>query len=220
MTLFNATTSFDQAIVNVTDPGTQAIVSSLLTGMQDGTLEYLDGQACREKYSTSFQTSYGNLIMNARDFPRSSCLSDRICHIQVVPTGGDLADYMLLDLQSCLVQKVEEHCSIRYSLPLAIIVTLFNATKVILLWTVALRLLTTPLITIGDAVSSFLEHPDTTTLDMCLMSRADFDGDRSVWRDGFGPRFYIAKGRRWSQAASRKQWVVCISLSAIRSFRM
>jgi len=65
-----------------------------------------------------------------------------------------------------------------------------------------------PLVTLGDAIASFLEYPDPTTKDMCLVSKQDvlaraFDrpGLPKKWKEGkesiAEKEFYAISARQW-----------------------
>jgi hypothetical protein len=68
-----------------------------------------------------------------------------------------------------------------------------------------------PLLTVGDAIASFLRFPDNFTADMCLASRRDFTSNSG---DGWStsPRQFEDK-RRWKfSAATARRWVICNTL--------
>jgi hypothetical protein len=59
-----------------------------------------------------------------------------------------------------------------------------------------------PLITVGDAVASFLEKPDATTKGMCLLSIRDVrQGDYQE----ANPRKWLNQRFKWKDVASRKR---------------
>jgi hypothetical protein len=83
--------------------------------------------------------------------------------------------------------------------------------------------LSEPLITVGDAVSSFLDNTDPTTSGLCLSTRDDFiavlagprvDGHRVEWPHDQGldpcPKEWQPVKRTWFNAASTSRW--CWSL--------
>ena len=75
------------------------------------------------------------------------------------------------EVDHCLSQKVDEQCSLQYSFTILIIVICCDIAKILAmcaaLWLVSVR----PLATIGDAIASFLETPDTHTVGCCLIEQ-------------------------------------------------
>lgn len=67
---------------------------------------------------------------------------------------------------------------------------------------------TSYLVTIGDAIASFLETADQSTLDMQLLGKRDFA--RNKWPDSRCAR--QPKERRWYQAATPRRWLITASL--------
>ncbi|KAE8393580.1 hypothetical protein BDV23DRAFT_170029 [Aspergillus alliaceus] len=78
--------------------------------------------------------------------------------------AGMLLSQQYYSIDYCLSEKVEEHCRLMYSPLICVIIIACNATKAVcMLFTLRLRR-EDLLFTIGDAIASFLKHPDTTTL--------------------------------------------------------
>ncbi|KAL4861550.1 hypothetical protein BDV12DRAFT_64372 [Aspergillus spectabilis] len=71
----------------------------------------------------------------------------------------------------CLAERTPEKCTLEYSLPLAITVIGANFVKAILIGLAAWVLRGNPLLTVGDAIASFLRSPDETTVGECLLTR-------------------------------------------------
>ncbi|KAL4863450.1 hypothetical protein BDV12DRAFT_26814 [Aspergillus spectabilis] len=71
----------------------------------------------------------------------------------------------------CLAERTPEKCTLEYSLPLAITVIGANFVKAVLICLAALLLRGAPLLTVGDAIASFLRSPDETTVGECLLTR-------------------------------------------------
>jgi hypothetical protein len=191
----------------------------LYDSLHENGLSALDPSNCINIYRDPFQTSYGNLILslyNDTNYLTRKC-SGSVCDVFPVQAGATDTWFSRINntqfaISECWAERTEEHCSIRYSLPIALIVVIFNFLKIVLFCAVAFTIHEDPLVTMGDAVSSFLKRPDDTTRDMCLMSRLDFENERTVWETGYGPRFYVAKVRRWSNAASKKRWATCCAM--------
>ena len=65
------------------------------------------------------------------------------------------------------------------------------------------------LVTLGDAIDSFLRIPDPTTVGICY---ADREFIKRLWRRGgrTGSRKWIQKGvQRWWTSASKTRWIIC-----------
>jgi len=78
------------------------------------------------------------------------------------------------------------------------------------------------LYTLGDAIASFMRHPDPYTRDMCLATKDDFISHRS-WSTRFikkpapvhdnpPPKSYHVEPRRWMAAGSIRRWTVLLSM--------
>jgi hypothetical protein len=116
-----------------------------------------------------------------------------------------------------IVEQVEvQNCKLQYCLPIAITVILSNLAKAIC---IAITLFAfknhAALVTIGDAVASFLEHEDQETLGRCLYSRHEFEADwnRKDANGNRSPRLqaknmrYNPKRRKWIMGTSMERWV-------------
>ena len=60
----------------------------------------------------------------------------------------------------------------------------------------------------SDAVASFLQTPDPTTIGKCLMQKDDLDSQN------MGPRAWRPTSRFWHEAPSMRRWVTCMTLYA------
>ncbi|KAI5921707.1 hypothetical protein F4810DRAFT_677442 [Camillea tinctor] len=71
--------------------------------------------------------------------------------------------------------------------------------------------------TLGDAIASFMQRPDTTTKNMCLATKYDFSipNNKKKSRQSESqchPREWKQKPERWAAAATRKQWIYLLLL--------
>ena len=65
------------------------------------------------------------------------------------------------------------------------------------------------LVTLGDAMDSFLTTPDPTTIGMCFADRRVI---KREWRRGstVGPRQWKQKGvQRWWTSVGKTRWITC-----------
>ncbi|KAL5335054.1 hypothetical protein BJX70DRAFT_333970 [Aspergillus crustosus] len=102
---------------------------------------------------------------NASVYYEDSC-SPQISEIKAQPewrVRGYKVDY-------CLAERTPEKCTLEYSLPLAIAIVCVNLIKAILIALAAWNLRGNPLLTVGDAIASFLGSPSNETAG-CLLTR-------------------------------------------------
>lgn len=117
------------------------------------------------------------------------------------PTPGNSSiDY-------CLSKRAKENCKLQFSLTIMIVVIICNMIKTVCMAIISWQKDPEPLVTLGDAIASFLDRPDVTTIGHCIAGRTWFEGSR-YW--GF---FHLSrwdpKNLRWFRAASRRRWIVC-----------
>jgi hypothetical protein len=84
-------------------------------------------------------------------------------------------------IQDCVQVSAEEKCQLLYSPTICIVVSLCALAKVIAMFFAARisRSRSTPLLTLGDAVASFVTRPDSTTRGMCWITKRDVT--RGLW---------------------------------------
>ena len=109
-------------------------------------------------------------------------------------------------LKYCLSVPAEEHCKIQFSLAIMLAVIVCNLIKTICMSMIAWNRGPEPLVTLGDAIASFLDRPDVSTEGGCIAARLRFEKSKS-WN--LLPSRWDTKRLRWFQAASRRRWVVC-----------
>ena len=126
----------------------------------------------------------------------------------------DTENSTTLRVKKCLSEESPEHCRLQYSLELTVVVIVFNAIKAfILIFVVVGSAVGNPILTIGDAVASYIRRPDRATQGGCLVSRrftevyALTDGVRY-----HKPRAFVERPRRWRSAVSCRRWIFTIML--------
>lgn len=118
--------------------------------------------------------------------------------------------YPTYPVQYCLSEEAEQLCKVQFILPIAILITVLNAIKTGLIFYTAFWIKEEPVVTIGDAVSSFMENEDRTTRGMCLLSLQDVKTkNRNSW---LLPKQYIDKRYRWKDAISRTHCLTIFTL--------
>ena len=106
----------------------------------------------------------------------------------------------------CLVQQTPEHCHVGVALDLLIAVLVCNFVKALCLYWSLHKVCSNPLLTIGDAIASFLEAPDASTVGYGAISATDMS--RIAKHAGTTPTGWEGKRRNGFYAASPIRWVL------------
>ena len=124
------------------------------------------------------------------------------------------------NLQYCVSERVAGRCSYSGNVPIVAVVLVCNAIKLAVMMFVATRLRDNPLITVGDAVESFLNENDKTTQELCLITKNDvIRAVRSSkhWRvhdqDKYGSaggKLARRKRKLWATAAGGRRWSLTV----------
>ena len=126
-------------------------------------------------------------------------------------------------IETCYSEVVPPLCKLEYAGLLVGIVLICNAIKTVCMTITAWKLwrLDNPIIvTVGDAVATFLERPDETTKGYCLMDRKSV----RVWKNNRLVRklYKPPKVLRFFQAVSIIRWastlVLCLTFIAVASY--
>ena len=83
-------------------------------------------------------------------------------------------------IEYCLSQKTPEHCQLQFSVEIMVIVIIANFLKVLCMLYTIWRVKSPTLVTIRDAISSFLQSPDHTTIDRCTLSKVGVE-ESEMW---------------------------------------
>lgn len=146
-----------------------------------------------------------------------------VCRSHLAQVSSDASQWrphsQPADVAYCLSQPTPQHCKLQFSLPIVIVVLVMNVVKMLLMIYTIFGLDDTPLLTIGDAIASFLDRADPTTKYCCLMSKFEIKENPLYWhylqvQSKYPPaKAWTASRVRWSRAVSRTRWWVCGSLS-------
>ena len=218
--------------------------------LNSGRFERLSTRECLKAYSTQYVSARGNVFL-VQDQVMYSTLSisgpylssptDYPSYTWQCPwqSQADCNPYNKtqikdMDLWSpfgevvryCWSELSKENCKLNFDLDFALIVMSCNLIKIICMFLTLRKHKRSALITIGDAIQSFLDCPDPTTKGLCTIST-----DRMVslweWRCTFAPELMLAKKRflldvecqkwtpkrrRWSSSVTGGRWYVCYIL--------
>ena len=122
------------------------------------------------------------------------------------------------EIQYCLSQPVSEECETQFSLGIMIAVLVCNMVKtacmgyIVWMWkskksSQVSSSSSEPLMTLGDALASFIAKPDATSRGVSLVGKTRFRGS-DPWSEVMAMAGRSAKAR-WYRAVSMRRWIVC-----------
>ena len=127
-------------------------------------------------------------------------------------------------VEYCMSERIEQRCRLEYSIHLVLIVVLIGLLKTATMLYVAFWVDDTPMLTIGDAISSFLTLPDMKTKGVCLLDKSLEKSQPSVSHthrtesgeyDSMGwsapPKYFYCRKRRHFAAASLQRWLTFLA---------
>jgi len=120
-----------------------------------------------------------------------------------------------VEISRCKSEKIAEKCKVQFSLGIMIVVIVCNLVKGCSMIMTVVRSREPTLVTLGDAIDSFLRIPDPTTMDICFADRQLIEGE---WmrRRRAGPRQWRQNGaQRWWTSVSKTRWISCNFFCAI-----
>ncbi|KAL8708100.1 MAG: hypothetical protein Q9220_006954 [cf. Caloplaca sp. 1 TL-2023] len=196
--------------------------------------EPLENSQCIKKYAQEFLADRGDVLAVTSDLNNSLSMErladahpssgvgsglayDWICDVypssqiqeQCRPDDGTAKDWTLgsglYSVSYCLSRRMEEHCRLQYSLPLLITVIVCNFVKAIGMILLAYQRTSKPLVTLGDALTSFLDNPDPTSKGNCM-------ADKTILKlHSWGVRTKAGHTtpRMWFKNASKTRWFIC-----------
>lgn len=199
--------------------------------------ENLTASKCFSEYTTQYVSGRGDvlLVSNSTHFLEKQFHSSPHSypswawrHWFSSPTDWIPYDF---DILYCWSEKVDEQCKLNFSLAIALIVITCNITTVICMIFTVWRRRDSALVTLGDAIESFLETPDSSTRGLCIFS-SDVMKLLWTWKDiedlliGFGttradfledPKIskWKPKCRYWAGSVTSGRWLLSYTLYAV-----
>ena len=114
-----------------------------------------------------------------------------------------------VEVTGCKSEITEEKCKLEFSLGIMIAVIACNLVKACSMIMTVVRSREPTLVTLGDAIDSFLRIPDSTTMGICFADRGFIERE---WKRGSraGPRQWKQNGvQRWWKSVSKTRWITC-----------
>ena len=134
----------------------------------------------------------------------------------VIPWRVKLTTGEEVEISGCKSERTPEKCKVQFIFKIMIVVICCNFVKACCVVMAVVRSRESTLVTLGDAIDSFLRIPDPTTMGICFADRRLIERE---WRcDGSRaePKQWKQKGiRRWWTSVSKMRWITCNFLCSI-----
>lgn len=111
----------------------------------------------------------------------------------------------LYQVEYCLSRPVEKRCKVQFSFVIMGVVIVCNLVKMLCMLFTSYYLRSQPLVTIGDAIASFLQRIDPATKHMCIAGKMHFEQKR--WKRG--PLTWANDTWSWHSTVSFRRWWIC-----------
>ncbi|KAL2005113.1 hypothetical protein VTN00DRAFT_2963 [Thermoascus crustaceus] len=192
-----------------------------------------DSGACLDASRLSYWLSYTQpqSIEVVESYIRSNLSPDITAHVQTETCLVDRYYWEDITMGDCLVIPRNGRCQLLYNPPISIAIIVTAVVKVAAMFLAAKldRNRSEPLLTVGDAIASFLTRPDPMTRGACWMSKSDVN---KIWgtlgarapgsqvalvHGGNSMETELKPGRLtrrklWWEAASIPRWAVTLAL--------
>lgn len=201
-----------------------------------GNLKNLTAQECINAYNIAYESNYGDFIAVSHDenltepigyavnpsftYPTSWLCGNITTNINVRPKcSGNvkiLSEHWTLNYQAidyCLVDVLDfEECELKFNLWLLAAVIIANLGKLCCMIAMLIVYDIPTLVTLGDAISSFIQVPERKTKGACVLGRDDFKR-MAFWKNPFSiPSVWTKQRKRWYNASSITHWIVTITM--------
>lgn len=139
--------------------------------------------------------------------------------VATIDKDFDFYSIGLYTVDGCLSMKSEQHCQLLFNPLFSIIVILSSVAKVACIVFVSQRERESRVLTVGDAIASFLSRPDPFTVGRCTFSSSDWikpyrssSDTLSHTYQGVPQQRLDYRKRRWWEVVTPKQWGLTIGV--------
>lgn len=209
---FLAGSSFSNATAN-NNGGLSRSAILILQGLAVGDqLTNLTSAQCLSEFGGPFSTAFANvLLVTSKESADSSLIqtttrgttlkSYTTTTASQIALDGSIIDYCLAEPADASTQTCTVHVN-----GILLIAILVLSVVTLVATIMALRLPHfEPLVTLGDAITSFLRDPDPATRDQCMLTKQDIQHGR--WGHGDAKTWLPTKDRRWFRSPSIPRWL-------------
>ncbi|KAF2175728.1 hypothetical protein K469DRAFT_743214 [Zopfia rhizophila CBS 207.26] len=142
-----------------------------------------------------------------KDYDREKKCGNEIPKIKKNPQAWTVNTY---PVEYCLSERAPPVCKLQFSATIAILITILNSVKAVIMFYTAFGVKESPLMTMGDAVASFMENGDPATRNMCLLTIEDAKKHKGYFPAG--PKEWDSKAYRWKDVTSKTRRITTFTM--------
>ncbi|KAI1100210.1 hypothetical protein F4804DRAFT_344917 [Jackrogersella minutella] len=188
------------------------IISLQDAASQAGELTNMTSATCLQEFSGFFQPSFDAVLLITDSVSTTSSL------IRTSESGTPLTTFASNNndivapggshVQYCLARpSAPQTCSVKLSGSILGIAVLLNLANLISMAVILARSTFEPLVTLGDAIRSFLRFPDPSTANSCLLTKSDVR--KGQWATSEA-QFFVPADQYWFQTPSLPRWALTV----------
>lgn len=135
-------------------------------------------------------------------------ISDFDCSISVALSNDSW--YMANEqVEYCLSEPVPDVCRLQFAVPIMVVVLSCNFFKLLCMTITIWKCSEFSMVTLGDAVSSFLERPDSSTNGMCIVTKKEIESGAWTRRQ---PKRWEDRRSFHLEAVGLRRWILSNSM--------
>ncbi|KAI0896558.1 hypothetical protein F4806DRAFT_431333 [Annulohypoxylon nitens] len=178
---------------------------------QTGEMTNMTSTTCLQEFSGVFQPSFNAVLLITDSTSTDSSListSESGTQLTTFASNNDITAPDGSKVQYCLARtSTPQTCSVNLSGSILGIAVILNLASLISMAVILARSSFAPLVTLGDAIRSFLRHPDPTTANAALLSKKDVRQGHWAFSEA---QYFFPATHYWFQTPSLPRWALTI----------
>ncbi|KAI1211594.1 uncharacterized protein F4807DRAFT_395650 [Annulohypoxylon truncatum] len=195
--------------INEGDLSDLDIISLQDSASQAGEMTNITSTTCLQQFSGIFQPSFNAVLLITDSTSTDNSLiwtSESGTQLTTFASNNDITAPDGSKVQYCLARtSVPQTCSVNLNGPLLGIAALLNLATLISMAVILARSSFAPLVTLGDAIRSFLRHPDPTTANAALLTKKDVRQGHWAFSEA---QYFFPATHYWFQTPSLPRWAL------------
>lgn len=153
----------------------------------------------------------GAYLLSDNKTLETQSIQDFDCSIHVALSGENYPWFVANQtVDHCLSEPVQDVCRLQFAVPIMGAVLTCNLVKMVCMIATLIASRSDTLVTLGDALSSFLTDPDVTTKGMCITTKKGIE--RGTWPARMSPKEWLNERHFRFEAVGARRWALLNAL--------